>query len=180
MNKQPPYLFTSDRLGFRTWTEHDIAPMAAINADVAVMQHFPSTQSKEETINFVERMQQQQSEHGYCYFALDELETGRLIGFTGLAYKDFETDFTPCTDIGWRLASTAWNRGYATEAAKRCLQYGFQHMGLKEIVSMAPLANVKSITVMQKAGMHFIKTFQHPLLLNNERLRDCALYGLGQ
>lgn len=172
------YLFTSERLGFRTWIEQDIAPMAAINADAAVMEHFPATQSTEETKQFVARMQQQQSHRGYCYFALDQLESGQLIGFTGLSFKDFESEFTPCVDIGWRLASSAWNHGYAAEAAQRCLQYAFEEKGMKEIVSMAPLTNTRSIAVMQKVGMDFIKTFQHPLLLHHERLRACVLYGI--
>ena len=176
MSASPGYLFTSQRLGFRAWREDDLAAMAAINADPAVMEFFPALQSEQETRQFITRMNLQMERHGFCYYALDRLDTSELIGFTGLSYKDFEAAFTPCVDIGWRLATSAWNQGFATEAAKRCIQYGFNELQLKEIVSMAPVINVKSIAVMQKTGMHFERYFEHPLLPGDERLRTCALY----
>lgn len=170
------YLFTSARLGFRNWTEEDVEPMAAINRDPAVMEYFPATQSWKETEKFISRMQDQLTLKGFCYYAVDRLDTGKLIGFTGLSEKDFESDFTPCIDIGWRFETNAWNKGFATEAAKRCLQHGFQELSIERIVSIAPQANVKSIAVMEKAGMKFERTFEHPLLKNDDRLRDCVLY----
>lgn len=178
MVSQKTYLFTSERLGFRNWMPDDIPVMAAINADPLVMTFFPAVQSFEETKGFIARMQDQFQRNGFCYYAVDRLDNGELIGFTGLSEKDFESDFTPCIDIGWRFAVSAWNKGFATEAAKRCLQYGFQQLNLKYIVSMAPEVNIKSIAVMKKTGMNFIKTFDHPLLLNNDRLSACVLYAI--
>jgi RimJ/RimL family protein N-acetyltransferase len=180
MSSSKTYLFTSARLGFRNWTDDDIEPMAAINKDPAVMEYFPATQSLEETEKFIQRMQDQLALKGFSYYAVDRLDTGDLIGFTGLSEKDFESDFTPCIDIGWRFATHAWNQGFATEAAKRCLQYGFQQLEIKRIVSIAPIVNAKSVAVMKKAGMTFEKTFEHPLLLNDDRLRTCVLYCLEQ
>lgn len=171
-----PYFFTSPRLGFRNWTDDDIEPMAAINKDPVVMEHFPATQSREETERFISRMQNQLTSKSFCYYAVDRLDTHQLIGFTGLSDKDFESDFTPCIDIGWRFATHAWNQGFATEAAKRCLQYGFQQLDMERIVSIAPQVNIKSISVMEKAGMKFERTFEHPLLTNDGRLKDCVLY----
>lgn len=170
------YLFTSARLGFRNWTDDDIGLMSAINNDPEVMKHFPATQSQEETKRFIYRMQDQLALKGFCYYAVDELGTDKLIGFAGLSEKDFESEFTPCIDIGWRFQAQAWNKGFATEAAQRCLQHGFQQLEMERIVSMAPQVNVKSIAVMKKAGMKFERTFEHPLLLNDGRLRDCVLY----
>lgn len=121
-------------------------------------------------------MQRQFALKGFCYYAVDRLDTGALIGFAGLSEKDFESDFTPCIDIGWRFATHAWNLGFATEAAKSCLQHGFHQLGIQRIVSIAPMINVKSVAVMKKADMKFEKTFEHPLLLNDDRLRDCVLY----
>ena len=96
-------------------------------------------------------MEQQYSEKGYCYFAIDELEDDTFIGFIGLSEQNYDADFTPCIDIGWRLAKTAWNRGYATEGAKRCLDYGLEKLKINKIYSIAPAINTKSVQVMKKA-----------------------------
>lgn len=170
------YLFTSDRLGFRPWSLADIPAMHTINSDPQVMRFFPSLPSLEQTTNFVERMQGQQERNGYCYFATERLEDGQLVGFIGLAEQTYEADFTPCVDIGWRLAQSAWGKGYATEGALRCLDYGFQEQGLKHILSVAPKVNTPSIKVMQKIGMSWVNNFQHPALEDFPELAECVLY----
>jgi RimJ/RimL family protein N-acetyltransferase len=170
------YLFKSDRLGFRNWHKNDLENLAAINADMAVMEFFPSTRTHVETKSFIERMQKQYTEKGYCYFAVDTLADDTFIGFIGLSEQNFEANFTPCIDIGWRLARTTWNKGYATEGAKKCLEYGFEKLHLNEIYSIAPVANTKSQRVMMKIGMRKVATFDHPQLLENARLRKCLLY----
>ena len=170
------YLFKSRRLGFRNWLPSDTDKLAAINADKEVMAFFPSTRTRQETKSFISRMQQQYSEKGYCYFAIDELEDDTFIGFIGLSEQNYEADFTPCIDIGWRLAKTAWNKGYATEGAKRCLEYGLEKLKINKIYSIAPVINTKSVQVMKNIGMSKVKTFDHPQLLDDARLRECILY----
>ena len=151
------YLFKSDRLGFRNWHASDVDELAAINADKEVMEFFPSTRTLPETKTFIERMQQQYAEKGFCYFAVDTLETENLIGFIGLSEQNFAADFTPCIDIGWRLAKAVWNKGYATETARASLEYGFNTLGLTEIIGRAVPQNVASIRVLEKLNMMFWK-----------------------
>lgn len=170
------YQFTSERLGFRNWQPADIAQMAAINADADVMEFFPGTKTYEESEAFVKRMQQQLTDKGYCYFAVDTLAEPQFIGFIGISEPTFESSFTPCTDIGWRLSKASWNKGYATEGAKRCLSYAFDELKLKSVVATAPKVNIRSQQVMIKAGMNKVMEFVHPLLIDNDRLRDCVLY----
>ncbi|WP_224999990.1 GNAT family N-acetyltransferase [Cesiribacter sp. SM1] len=170
------YLFTSQRLGFRNWRQADLQPMAALNADPEVMAYFPGTASEEETYRFIERMQQQYAERGFCYFAVDKLEDGEFIGFIGLSEQNYQAYFTPCTDIGWRLKKSAWGQGFATEGAKACLDYTFSRLGLEKVYAVAPLVNTPSENVMKKIGMQPLKTFMHPLLLQDERLRECMVY----
>ena len=170
------YLFTSRRLGFRNWHEQDLEPMAAISANVEVMQFFPRPATFEQTNQFIERMQDQFAEYDFCYFAVDKLQDSSLIGFIGLMLQDYKADFTPCVDIGWRLDPTAWNMGYATEGARACLSYAYDELGLDNIYSTAPVVNVKSEAVMKKIGMRKIKEFDHPRLLDDDRLRHCNLY----
>jgi RimJ/RimL family protein N-acetyltransferase len=176
MNERPGYLFCSERLGFRNWTEDDLLPMAAINADPEVMEFFPATVSVEQTKAFIMRMQRQYAAKGYCYFAIDRLDTGMFIGFTGLCDQVYEADFTPCVDIGWRLDKAAWHKGYATEAARRCLEFAFTDRKIDCVFAVAPVANGRSEQVMQRVGMIWAGNFVHPALLDYERLKACVVY----
>ena len=95
-----------------------------------------------------------------------------FIGFVGFGIPNFESHFTPCVEIGWRLSFKHWGKGYATEAAKMALKIGFENFDLKEIVSFTAMQNLRSIAVMQKIGMTRDKNgdFNHPKLPNNHRL----------
>ena len=161
-------------MGFRRWLETDIPSMAAISANPEVMRFFPSTQDYKHTERFVHEMNAHFDKYGYCYYAVDQLSSGDFIGFIGL--KWIEMDFGSFTDIGWRLAPEFWGFGYATEGAKRCLNHGFQQLKIKKMYAIAPSINAPSIHVMKKAGLHFERVFDHPLLKDYERLHNCVLY----
>ncbi len=170
------YIFTSERLGFRNWHKNDLAEFAKINADLEVMEHFPKPLSTEETSEFIERLQKHYDVNGYNYFATEVLETGELIGFIGLAFQEYITEYTPATDIGWRLKRSAWGKGYATEGAKRCLQFAFEDLNLKKVISVFTEKNTKSENVMKKIGMHKIGTFKHPKLKDYPEFESCVCY----
>jgi len=170
------YLFTSERLGFRNWQEADIPLLAEMNSDPVVMEFFPALQDHQQTIQFVRRMQKQYEEKGYCYFAVDRLDHNECIGFIGLCDQDYKADFTPCVDIGWRLKQTAWHNGYATEGAKRCMDYGLRELHLKKIYAVAPKVNTRSEHIMKSIGMHKVCEFNHPALHEDTRLNPCILY----
>jgi RimJ/RimL family protein N-acetyltransferase len=170
------YIFTFQRLGFRNWLQDDVAAMAKINADPDVMEFFPAIKSYQETEQFIVRMQKQLADKGYCYFAVDKLIDGSFIGFIGLSMQTYEAQFNPCVDIGWRLCKAEWNKGYATEGARRCLHYAFEALGIEKVVATAPAINHRSITIMQKIGMHKTGNFIHPLLMDDKRLRQCVVY----
>lgn len=172
------YLFQSQRLGFRNWLPEDLDPMTAINNNPAVMEFFPSVASKADTAAFTERMQRQFTEKGYCYFAVELLTTSAFIGFIGMSDQTYDAYFTPCVDIGWRLDQNYWNQGFATEGARRCLQFAFDTFKLKQIYAVAPSINLKSIGVMKKIGMQQLQTFQHPKLADCPRLSNCVVYYL--
>ncbi|MBI3235834.1 MAG: GNAT family N-acetyltransferase [Bacteroidetes bacterium] len=179
MNKE--YIFTSDRLGFRNWHEEDVPKMAEISSNVEVMEFFPALATAEQTASFILKSQQLFAEKGYCYFAVDILETKEFIGFIGLNDVTYEASFAPCVDIGWRLHKKFWGKGYATEGAKRCLEYAFDQLKLSSVVATAPQINIRSIHVMQKLGMMPLTEFKHPRLSGDTRLEDCICYQiLGQ
>lgn len=170
------YLFTSQRLGFRNWKHDDLGLLTQINNDEEVMMFFPFKPTKEDSRAFIIRMQNMYAEKGFCYFAVDLLDTKEFIGFIGLAEQSYLEDMGAFIDIGWRLKKSIWNKGYATEGAMACLDFGFNKIGLQKIYSTAPEINKKSELIMQKIGMQQIKTFEHPKLLNDERLKKCVLY----
>lgn len=174
------YLFTSERLGFRNWIEEDIPAMHNVSSDPKVMQHFPGTLSLQETTDFVHRMQNHFEKYGYCYFAVDILQTKECIGFIGLCYQTYEAPFTPAVDIGWRLATKFQGMGYATEGAKACLAYAFDTLNIKEVYSVAVHPNTPSIHVMKKIGMEFHSEFNHDALPDSSGLNPCIVYNISQ
>lgn len=170
------YLFTSNRLGFRNWHQNDLTNLATINQDDEVMRYFAKKLTLEETEDFVMRMQRSYNEKGFCYFAVEIIHTREFIGFIGLCEKSFKSEFTPCIDIGWRLKKSSWNKGFATEGAQACLDFGLYSLFIPKIVAVAPVVNKNSVAVMKKIGMVKVKTFEHPQLRDYDDLRKCVLY----
>lgn len=170
------YIFTSERLGFRTWVPNDLEPFTELNADVEVMQHFPSTLTPTETSNLINRIDKHFEEYGYGFYAVDYLPENKFIGFIGLSHPSFETDFTPCIEIGWRLNAKYWNRGLATEGAQRCLEFAQQELKLAEIYSFTIPKNLASQRVMQKIGMQFVEKFNHPRFEKDSPFSKHVLY----
>lgn len=170
------YIFQSDRLGFRNWTIEDLDALAEMNNDDDIMEFFPFKPTREDTKDFILRMQQQFTKNGFCYFAVDILESKEFIGFIGLCEQSYLKDEPAFVDIGWRLKKSAWNKGYATEGAKACLDFGFHQIGLDTIYSVAPKINLKSELIMKKIGMNQVKIFDHPKLTDYPDLVSCVLY----
>lgn len=170
------YIITTPRLGLRDWQKSDIQPMTELNLDPRVMEFFPSIPTPEQTLSFIKGMKVAYKEKGYCYFAADRLDTGQFIGFIGLMYQDYESPFTPHTDIGWRLAVDAWGNGFATEGAQACLDFAFRKLDLQEIRSVCPLQNFRSENVMKKIGMSKIGEFDHPKIPDHSPLKTCVVY----
>lgn len=172
-----PYLFTSERLGFRNWSIEDLDILhTEVNNDNDVMEFFPYKPSLNQTKDFILRMQQHYERTGFCYFAVDLLESNELIGFIGLNEQSYLEELGTFVDIGWRLKKSTWRKGLATEGAKACLAYAFEHLELEDIYSVAPKINKNSIAVMEKIGMKYLKGFEHPKLLDDVRLKTCTIY----
>ena len=170
------YLFESERLGFRQWLDNDLDPWAALVADPEVMEFFPSTQTREEAAAFIERMRALQAERGFCFWAVEEKVSRDFIGFIGLGAPRFESTFTPCVEIGWRLAKKYWDKGYATEGARACLEYGFRNFGCDSILAFTAIPNKRSERVMQKIGMEYFGNFEHPSVEPGHPLRPHIIY----
>jgi [ribosomal protein S5]-alanine N-acetyltransferase len=147
-----------------------------MNQDPEVMRYFPRPNTAAETMAFITRINTFFDEYGYGLFALELKATGEFIGYTGFAKPRFESWFTPCVEIGWRLKRDAWGQGYATEAAKGCLDYGFQELGLDRVYSFTALSNTPSERIMQKIGMERVGEFDHPMIEAGHPLQRHVLY----
>jgi len=175
-----PYLLTTPRLGLRCWQPADLDPFAAMNADPAVREFFPNLMTREETAENIGRQEAHFNQHGYGFYAIDELATSKFIGFTGLKCLDgpdtSDLWFTPCVEIGWRLRREAWGRGYAPEAAQACLIYALEALKLDKVYAYTAEHNAKSRRVMEKIGMTLSGHFDHPLVEAGHPLRRHVLY----
>ncbi|WP_214410333.1 GNAT family N-acetyltransferase [Sphaerisporangium fuscum] len=173
-------MLQTERLILRRWREDDKEPFAEMNADPEVMEHFPSTLTREESDAMVGRIMAGIEEHGYGLWAVEVKETGRFVGFTGIVWQTFEAHFTPAVEVGWRLRRDAWGHGYATEAATAALDHGFGPAGLTDIVSMTARSNVRSQAVMRRLGMTYdpADDFEHPKPPPGSPLRPHVLYRL--
>jgi len=190
-----PDLNTS-RLRIRAWRESDFEPHVMWEADPRVNEflpflHAPRTTeaSREQIARFLATPAEKRAQWArewlrakrqkpYPEWAVEVTGIADVIGAIGFAMDTFESDFTPCVEIGWRIAPEYWGNGYATEAATAVLRYGFTTLGLNEIFSMSALGNKRSLVLMQRIGLRYVKDFLFPLLPDGHPLRPYALYKL--
>lgn len=162
-----PALWT-ERLQLRGWRDDDKPAYAALNADPEVMAHFPSTLTAAQSDEMVDRFVAGWEQRGYGLWAVEVRESSRFIGFVGLSSPTWQAPFTPCIEVGWRLSKDAWGRGYAPEAARAALAWGFEHLDPPrgEFVSFTTVANTNSRRVMEKLGLRrdVADDFDHPML----------------
>ena len=147
----------TERLILRPFTSGDLPKFAEINADAEVMRYFSAPQTAVETRHY-----------------------GQLIGMAGLSRLEEGVPIAPCSEIGWRLTPSAWHKGYATEAARAWLNYGFDTLGLTEIFSYTPKLNLPSQRVMQRIGMQRAEDldFDYSELPADDPLRPMVVYRL--
>jgi RimJ/RimL family protein N-acetyltransferase len=172
----------TERLLLRPWRASDREAFARMNADPAVMEHFPGVLSREESDALVERIEAHFREHGFGWWAVEVTGEADFIGFVGLSVPNFTAHFMPAVEVGWRLGRDYWGRGFATEAARAAVAFGFERLGLTGIVSFTAPANVRSTRVMERLGMTHdpADDFEHPRLPEGHRLRRHVLYRLSR
>lgn len=173
-----PETMHTERLLLRTWRDDDLAPFAALNTDPRVMELLLGPVARAESDAMAGRIRAHFAKYGYGLWAVEVIDGASFIGFAGLSHPPFEAHFTPCVEVGWRLAAEHWGHGYATEAARAALRYGFEQVGLAEIVAMTTPANHRSRRVMEKIGMTHdpADDFDHPKVAAGHPLRRHVLY----
>jgi RimJ/RimL family protein N-acetyltransferase len=179
--ERSPILIT-ERLILRHWRKSDREPFARLNADLRVMEFMPHALSTQESNSLADRIEEHFREHGFGLCAVELRGDGSFVGFIGLNVPSFDAAFTPCVEIGWRLAAHGWGQGLATEAAHAVVRYGFETLGLDQLVSFTAPANARSRRVMEKIGMTHdpADDFDHPRLPAGHPLRRHVLYRLSR
>ena len=175
-----PAILGTDRLILRQWLVSDREPFVRLNADPRVMEFFPALLPPEESISMIDSIEAHFVVHGFGVYAAEFRQNHTFIGFVGLNIPTFDAPFTPCVEIAWRLAAEYWGQGLATEGARAVAEYGFQKLGLREVVAFTVPANMRSPRVMEKLGMKHDSAddFDHPRLPVDHPLRRHVLYRL--
>jgi ribosomal-protein-alanine N-acetyltransferase len=170
----------TDRLVLRQWRDDDREPFAAMSADPEVMRYFPRLLTREESDALIENQGLLLELRGWGLWAVEVAGGAPFIGFVGLAEPQFDAHFTPCVEVGWRLAREHWGHGYATEAARAVVACAFDQLELDEIVALTTSANVRSRRVMERLGMTHdpADDFEHPLVPPGHPIRPHVLYRL--
>jgi RimJ/RimL family protein N-acetyltransferase len=141
----------TERLLLRRWRASDREPFAAMNADPAVVEHLQGPMSRGRSDDFVDRIEAHWDEHGWGLWAVEVVGGAPFVGYVGLWPASFLAE--GMVEVGWRLAAEHWGHGYATEAAREALRFGFTDVGLEEIVSFTVPQNVRSRRVMERIGL---------------------------
>jgi RimJ/RimL family protein N-acetyltransferase len=143
-----PASLRTQHLLLRPWRDEDTAPFVEMSADPAVMAYLPPANE-----SWVARARAHWDEHGFGQWVVEIPGESSFIGVVGLAVIGYQAPFTPAVDVSWRLSRASWGRGYATEAARAALDYGFGELGLAEIVALTVPANWRSRGVMERLDM---------------------------
>ena len=171
----------TERLLLRQWRDEDLEPFVALGADPEVMRYFPSTHTRERSEAVARDFAYGIEERGWGFWAVEVRDGAPFIGFVGLGEPGFEAHFTPAVEVAWRLGREHWGHGYATEAARASVEFGFGQLGLEEIVGMTVPANTRSRAVMERLGMTRdpADDFEHPRVPPGA-LKRHVLYRLGR
>jgi RimJ/RimL family protein N-acetyltransferase len=168
----------TERLILRAWKSEDAEAFARMNIDPIVMEYLPRALNRKDSDKLLKRFQAHFTKHGYGLFAMERKEDGEFVGFTGLQNVEFDAHFTPAVEIAWRLDTEYWGKGYATEAAKAVLDYAFNTLKLKDVVTFTVHDNERMMHVFDKMGMTCDEDgdFDYPTLPEGHPLGKFTLY----
>jgi len=167
------------RLRLRPWIEDDFEPCVAMCAYPRVMEFSPSIFSRQETEAMWKRILDHFAHYGFGPWAMEV--DGEFAGSMGLNWiTRFETHFTPCVNIGYRLRPEFWGRGLATEGGRAALRYGFECLELREIIAFTIPENKRARRVLEKLGLLFSAVFDHPLIAEGHPMRRQVLYRISR
>jgi RimJ/RimL family protein N-acetyltransferase len=178
-------MIETERLLLRRWTARDRAPFAALNGDAAVMRHMLRALTPLESDAMILRFEDRWQSDGVGFAVAERSADAAFVGMVGLSrlrLPELGPPIDGALEVGWRLAPAYWGRGYATEAARAWLGYGFDRLGMDEIVAITSAANLPSQAVMRRLGMRPdpARSFEHPALPPGDPLSPHLLFAIGR
>lgn len=171
-------MIQTGRLTLRPAVDADRDAIAALNAHPRVGEWLGGVRDRAESDAFVDRVQAHQAEHGFGFWVVERQADAFVVGMTGIWWTPDDVGLGRVVEIGWRFLPDAWGQGYATEAAKAALAYGFETVGLPEIIAFTARSNLASQSVMRRIGMSHdpARDFDHPKLAEDHPLRPHVVY----
>ncbi len=168
----------TDRLVLRPAVDADRDAIAALNAHPRVGEWLGGVRDRAASDAFVDRVQAHDARHGFGFWVVERKADGRVIGMTGVWWVPPEMDMPNTVEIGWRFHPDAWGQGYATEAARAALDYGFGTLGLPEIIAFTARTNLASQSVMTRIGMAHApeRDFEHPGVAEGDPLKPHVVF----
>ena len=171
-----PVTLQGPRLILRSWRAEDAAPLYILNGDAEAMRHFATLPTQAESGAWALRMQAHIDTHGWGFWVAEHRVSGAFLGVIGLMTIPWEARFTPAVEIGWRITPAHQRQGYAGEAARLALEFGFGTLNLPEIVAFTAPGNAPSWRLMEKLGMRADGRFAHPRAAEDNPMREQLLY----
>lgn len=175
-------MIRTPRLLLREWRDSDLDPFEAMGSDPRVMEFFPSLLDRAQSASAIARYRAHFAEHGFGFLAVEVPGVADFVGICGMAWARFQVPFTPCVEIGWRLAYDHWGHGYATEGALAVRDYCFSALHFDHIVAFTAINNRRSRHVMEKIGMTYdaAADFDHPSVPEGNPVRRHVLYRIAR
>lgn len=149
-------ILETERLQLREMEHSDMKDLSKILQDEEVMYAYEGAFDDEETEAWMTRQLRRYEEFGFGLWGLFLKESGEMIGQCGITMQEYGTMQVP--EIGYLLARAYWHRGYATEAAAACREYGFGVLHFDRLYSIIRDTNTASQRVALRNGMHPIDT----------------------
>ena len=175
----PPVLAT-ERLLLRPWRPADREGLWRMQSDPRTMEFLMPVPDRAASDQVADRAEAHFARHGFGLWVVEAPGVSDFAGYCGLVHVPYAEHFTPAVEIGWRFDPALWGRGYATEAARAALAFGFDRLGLTEIVAITVPANARSRALMQRLGMTRDERgdFDLPTTPEGHKLRRQVLYRL--
>jgi RimJ/RimL family protein N-acetyltransferase len=175
-------MLETERLLLRRWQEEDRQPFARMNSDPRVMEFMPALLSPGESDRLADRIEQHFVTHGFGLYAAQDKQGAQFMGFIGMSIPNFTAHFTPCVEVGWRLAAEFWGQGFATEGAAAVVDYAFESRNHDHKVGVTKPANIPTGPDKEKNGMTYSPSddFDSPTLPEGHPGRRQVLYRLSK
>ena len=170
----------TERLVLRSWRDEDLQPFHAMCSDPDVMATLGPLMSVDETAALIGRMNDREERDGHTFWVMESREAGAFIGFCGVVRAMDGLPIAGKPELGWRMARSAWGKGYVTEAAHATIRWCWENLPDDSLYAITSVDNMRSRAVMERIGMKYCEgeDFDHFNVPSDSPLLRHVLYRL--